>query len=137
MLKDTKHLSLVFLQRGGTGVIVGDFSKSPYRFSFSWRLLQEGYRRRCASFCNFLSIVLIVDLWFRSLFVIPLGCGRGFYRATLRTPKVLVLFSYSLWLLLFMKNALLSTSENHLSCFPQKKEAACCVLWKQMLIFVP
>ncbi len=92
MLKDTKHLSLVFLQRGGTGVIVGDFSKSPYRFSFSWRLLQEGYRRRCASFCNFLSIVLIVDLWFRSLFVIPLGCGRGFYRATLRTPKVLVLF---------------------------------------------
>ena len=137
MLKDTKLLSLVFLQRGETGVIVGDFSKSPYRFSFSWRLLQEGYRRRCASFCNFLSIVLIVDLWFRSLFVIPLGCGRGFYRATLRTPKVLVLFSYSLWLLLFMKNALLSTSENHFSCFPQKKEAACCVLWKQMLIFVP
>lgn len=54
--------------------------------------MQEGYRRRCASFCNFLSIVLIVDLWFRSLFVIPLGCVRGFYRATLRTPKVLVLF---------------------------------------------
>lgn len=85
-------LSLAFLQRGETGVIVGDFSKSTYRFSFSWRLLQEGYRRRCASFCNFLSIVLIVDLWFRSLFVIPLGCVRGFYRATLRTPKVLVLF---------------------------------------------
>lgn len=89
MLKDAKPLSLVFLQRGGTGVIVGDFSKSPYRFSFSWRLLQNGYRRRCASFCNFLSIVLIVDLWFRCLFVIPLGCGSGFYRATLRTPKVL------------------------------------------------
>ena len=89
MLKDAKLLSLVFLQRGGTGVIVGDFSKSPYRFSFTWRLLQKGYRRRCASFCNFLSIVLIVDLWFRCLFVIPLGCGSGFYRATLRTPKVL------------------------------------------------
>ena len=91
-LKDVNMLPLVFLQWGETGVIVGVFSKSPYRFSFSWRLLQKGYRRRCASFCNFLSVVLIEDLWFCSLFVIPLGCGRGFYRATLRTPKVLVLF---------------------------------------------
>mgnify|MGYP002678435908 CR=1 FL=1 len=32
-----------------------------------------------------------------------------------------------------MTTALLSTSENHFSCFPQKKEAACCVLWKQCL----
>lgn len=100
-------------------------------------LLRNGFSCRGASFCNFLSIVLIVDLWFRSLFVIPLGCGSGFYRATLRTPKVLVLSPYSLWLLLFMKNALLSTSENHFFLISSKKQTDCCVLWKQMLIFVP
>lgn len=48
MLKDAKLLSLAFLQRGEIGVIVGDFSKSPYRFSFFVEIVT---RRLQASLC--------------------------------------------------------------------------------------